>query len=329
MTCPKCGSTVSDIASLCGRCGALIRRVTTSTPTVKSTTGTATNPREIDLSFGLSEHLGKAVIRNRYAILIGTSYRGSGISNLPACRHDLNGMKKMLVQRFNYLAENIRVISESDVTKGNVESALHDLNDRIQLRADDQVLVYFSGHGAALPTNTGDGRTQGYLVTHDARVEGLARSCVSMRSIWEPLEQCRANQRLFICDACHSGHLADNKSIGVASLLDAQMKELIAGTKRMSPRAAVQVITAGRRDEVVAAQAEDTRLSPFTHLMLERMDMLANAGSRFTAKSLGEWLQEHYPEFVREYGGGHVSEPLVENVCGSRGNFVFSPVTAN
>jgi hypothetical protein len=237
-------------------------------------------------------------------------------------------MKKMLVQRFNYLADNIRVISESDVTKANVESALHDLNDRIQLRADDQILVYFSGHGAALPTNTGDGRTQGYLVTHDARVEGsLARSCISMRAIWEPLEQCRANQRLFICDACHSGHLADNKSVGVTSLLDAQMKELIAGTKRMSPRAAVQVITAGRRDEVVAAQAEDTRLSPFTHLMLERMDMLANAGSRFTAKSLGEWLREHYPEFVREYSGGHVSEPLVENVCGSRGDFVFSPAT--
>ena len=325
MTCPKCGSQVSDIASLCGRCGALMRRDTAPKPTVKTAPQGEMRTQEFDLTTGLSDHLDKAVVRNRYAILIGTSYRGSGISNLPACRHDLSGMKKMLVQRFNYPAENVRVISESDVTKPNVESALHDLNDRIQLRADDQVLVYFSGHGASLPTNTGDGRTQGYLVTHDARIEGLARSCVSMRSIWEPLEQCRANQRLFICDACHSGHLADNKSIGVTSLLDAQMKELIAGTKRMSPRAAVQVITAGRRDEVVAAQAEDTRLSPFTHLMLERMDMLANEGSRFTAKSLGEWLQQHYPEFVREYSGGHVSEPLVENVCGSRGNFMFTP----
>lgn len=320
MTCPHCRSIVSVSASLCGRCGKLIVRPSAPPQVFKSSDESAAN-----VLSRFHEQPEKAVIRSRYAVLIGTTYLGSGIPPLPGCKHDIETVSNMLTQRYSFLPENIKIISEADVTKANIESALHDLNDRTQIRADDQVLVYFSGHGAALETNTGDGRTQGYLVTHDARTEGLARSCVSMRSIWEPLERCKANQRLFICDACHSGHLADNKSLGIESILDAQMQELMAGTKQMSPRAAVQVITAGRRDEPVAAQAEDTRLSPFTHLMLTRMDSLANEGIRFTAKDLGEWLRNNFPDFIREYGLGTVSEPVIQNVCGSQGNFIFVP----
>jgi hypothetical protein len=332
MKCPKCGSETNPSASLCGRCGALMRPSSnsswlSSTDVVRDwrwdETNTTDQLHKSDEDMHDSDD--KAPIGQKYAIVIGTTYKGTPIRSLPATKYDVLYMKKVLVESFGFPKSNVTVIAEDAVTKANVENALHNLNES-GLRASDQVLVYFSGHGGRVDTNTGDGRTHGYLITHDARSGGsFARTCVSMRAIWEPLEQCRANQRLLICDACHSGHLADNKSLSAPSLLDHEFLSLIDGPKRMSPRAAVQVITAGRRDEVVAAHVDDTRLSPFTHLLLTRMADLAQHGQQFTAKSLGEWLQAHYPEFVRENNGGYVSEPLVENVCGSRGNFVFTP----
>jgi YVTN family beta-propeller protein len=93
------------------------------------------------------------------------------------------------------------------VTKREVMDAFENLVKR-KFDADDQLLVYITGHGDRWPDNSPSSNP--YLVTSDSEVsyppdQSAAATEVDYRLIWRLLENSSIRHVLFVVDACYAG----------------------------------------------------------------------------------------------------------------------------
>lgn len=66
---------------------------------------------------------------------------------------------------------------------------------------NDEVIIYFAGHGAPDPSN------ELYLLTYDTRSNAMASTAFPMRDVAVAVKQIRAKNIVLITDACHGGAL--------------------------------------------------------------------------------------------------------------------------
>lgn len=98
------------------------------------------------------------------ALLIGCNYPGTK-AELRGCINDVWKMHKCLINRFNFLEEDIIVLIDTDPsytqpTGKNIRSALSRL---IRFtKPGDVLFVHYSGHGTRLPAETGEKDDTGY-----------------------------------------------------------------------------------------------------------------------------------------------------------------------
>ena len=138
-------------------------------------------------------------------------------STLRFCVKDMEELKKALVQaRFCNEADVQLLVSgaggSNEPTKANVDSAFQALLNKIG--PGDRVLVAFSGHGIALPSEERAGTSEDFLACTDAKViyddSPLVRrfttrdGIVSRARLEEALDASQAGPKLVFIDACRN-----------------------------------------------------------------------------------------------------------------------------
>lgn len=154
----------------------------------------------------LTSLMGSAHAESR-ALIIGVGdYRDEKVNDLPGLDIDVNIMKRV-ASSLGYKKSAVRVLQDSDATLENIKLSFTDWLST-GVNPDDQVLIYFSGHGAQFRDLNGD-ESDGldeFFLTHDFKASGGdIQGALFDDVFYELLTQIPTDNVLLIVDACHSG----------------------------------------------------------------------------------------------------------------------------
>lgn len=149
----------------------------------------------------------------KFALLIGINYKHSK-SELRGCINDVENMKNILISKYKYKAENIKMLTENEPknswpTSINIIAQLKEL---IRKSYDDcsEIWIHYSGHGSNVKDYNGDekdGRDE-VIIPLDYSKYGVISDDVLNRYIKYFPDKLRV-----ICffDCCYSGTILDLK----------------------------------------------------------------------------------------------------------------------
>lgn len=140
--------------------------------------------------------------KQRWAVLVGvnTYEDASAYPSLKVCSHDVQVIRAQLL-RGGFPASHILTLTDDEPERfapkfENILSTLASVAQRTE--EDDLLLFYFSGHGALK-----DGKS--YLVPRNGRQAALRDTAVAIERVAEIMQTARAQAKVIILDACHSG----------------------------------------------------------------------------------------------------------------------------
>jgi peptidoglycan/xylan/chitin deacetylase (PgdA/CDA1 family)/uncharacterized caspase-like protein len=246
--------------------------------------------------------------RESWAAVIGID----DYQNWPKLRYaanDAQGVRDMLVQKYNFKPDNVFMLLNGDATRKNILSLLGDkLANADMVKHEDRVLVFYAGHGATrkLPS----GRDLGYIIPVDADLGDYEGSAISMTNFQDIAEAIPAKHVLFVMDSCYSG-LALTRG-GATAPGTINYLQQIAG------RDARQMFTAGEADQPVADGGPNGH-SIFTWTLLQALDGRAdlNGDGVITATELAAYVAPAVAALSHQ-------TPVFGNLEGSAGgDFIF------
>lgn len=147
---------------------------------------------------------------NHRALLIGIDeYAHSKVRDLSGAVNDVDRMRQVLIGKFDFSDENIRVLRNDEATR---EAILGAIRTHL-IEADpspDVAVIQFSGHGSQVKDTSGD-ELDGWdetIVPHDGRLPGVFDvTDDEINGLLDELSRTAKNITL-IMDSCHSGSLA-------------------------------------------------------------------------------------------------------------------------
>jgi hypothetical protein len=143
------------------------------------------------------------------ALVVGINDYGSEESNLSSCVEDARAMARLLEKTYGVPKENIRVLLDRQATSEGIEAAFRETLVK-GVSADDEVLFYFSGHGALMPNLT---TVTARRVDKAMVPAGLPKPPLAWEKLipqvrldgW--LAESPARRQVVVLDCCHSGAL--------------------------------------------------------------------------------------------------------------------------
>lgn len=134
---------------------------------------------------------------NAFAFVVGIeTYR-----DVPAAvgaAHDAKAFSSVATRSLGIPEQNVIVALNDRASKSDIEKHLNWL--RANVRKNDRIFFFFSGHGAPEPS-TGTS----YLLPYDGDPSALEQTALPLRTILERLNQTSAREVLAIVDSCFSG----------------------------------------------------------------------------------------------------------------------------
>lgn len=141
----------------------------------------------------------------QWAVIIAVQkHEATGLNNLRFTQRDAMQLRRVLVERGGVPAGNIVEVIDAAAdgnrrpTLDNIRRQLRAVLSSSNIRANDRVLVYFTGHG-------GLENKQTYLVPSDAKPKDLKRSSFPVSELHELLKNCQAGNKLLVLDCCFAG----------------------------------------------------------------------------------------------------------------------------
>ncbi|MBX6364962.1 MAG: tetratricopeptide repeat protein [Gemmatimonadetes bacterium] len=210
----------------------------------------------------------------RWAVVVGISrYADATIPSLRYADSDARAFYELLrsdrVGLGGFKADHVKLLLNQDATHLNIRSALFTF-----LKAateDDQVVIYFAGHGAPDPQRLSDL----YLLTYDTKGNDISGTAFPMDAVTEAVKKLRARDVVVITDACHSagvgGQLA-TRDLGLNQVNQAFLDQLNASS------GGLVVFTASRASEL-SQEGEQWGggHGVFTYFLLEALKGAADA----------------------------------------------------
>ena len=190
---------------------------------------------------------------HRWALVVGINCY-SNMPQLRFARQDAEALATTLVRECGFPEDNVVLMTDTvDArspqfpTRGNLRARINQIAE--VARADDVLLISFSGHGINI-----DGG--GYLAPVDGASDDVG-SFVPLSWVKTTLETCAAKQRLLVLDACHAGARAGAAADSPAEAL-------------LSPLAGAAFITLASCDaRQLSHEYSELGHGVFTHSLLE------------------------------------------------------------
>lgn len=156
-------------------------------------------PLSLAILFGICFPM-LARAEDAWALIIGIqSYAYKpGLNNLAYPESDATDLRAALVKSAAFRQDHIRLLLSPQATQAAIEEGLSWLAK--SAKANDLVLVYFSGHGSYIPDKS---KKDGYatcLVDH-------AVKCIRGDEVIAALSHIRSTRKVLIADACFAGGL--------------------------------------------------------------------------------------------------------------------------
>ncbi len=142
-----------------------------------------------------------------FAAIIGVGeYRDPGIPDLQHAVADAQAFREYVQNDLSVPDDQVFVLLNEQATFGAMKS-LFRTELRRQARPNDQVIIYFAGHGAPDEfSDGGDGDgVEKYFLPHDADARDIAATGYPMQDVAESLGQLEAGRVVYLADACFSG----------------------------------------------------------------------------------------------------------------------------
>lgn len=203
----------------------------------------------------------------RWAVVVGISaYQDTAIKALQYADDDARAIYDFLRSPAagggGFAEENIKLLLNEQATYAEVRAALYSYLR--QATDEDQVFIYFAGHGAPDPARLSDL----YLLTYDTRADQLSATGFPMRDVDRAVGELYARHVVLITDACHSGGITTQFASrgGENNINDIFLQQLSSTTGGLA------VFTASGASQL---SLEDARWGGghgvFTHYLLEAL----------------------------------------------------------
>ena len=143
-----------------------------------------------------------------HALIMGIGVYQRADANLPGIDKDVE-IARRIAQSIGVPTQNIRQLSDREVTREGVHAALRQIESKVQ--PGDRVFIYYSGHGAQEQGSDGAQCTEGMFV-HDMQMvpDGELESALGRIAA-------RTSQVIMFNDSCFSGGAANKattRSVG-------------------------------------------------------------------------------------------------------------------
>jgi hypothetical protein len=141
------------------------------------------------------------------ALLVGINiYKPELDANLQGCVNDVENMRKLLVDNFKFLPENIRVLVDERATKQGILDRLKWLLDGA--KSGDELVFHYSGHGSQVRDRNGDeleDQLDEILCPHDMDWDDPLTDDI-LAELFKQLPE--SVYLTMLCDSCHSGTIS-------------------------------------------------------------------------------------------------------------------------
>lgn len=198
------------------------------------------------------------------AAVIGiNNYRNA--RDLKYALNDANEFRDYLKYNLGVSGKDIFFLSDHEATKDRFQSLL---GTRIKRKAaaEDTVFIFFAGHGAVEtdPTNPDGDGFEKYLLPHEADLNDLYTTAISMDEIKKIFQRIRAERLIFMEDTCYSGASGGRTILSSktrASLSDSFYERIARGKGR--------VIIASCSANEVSKEDDKLKHGVFTYYLIE------------------------------------------------------------
>jgi TPR repeat protein len=201
---------------------------------------------------------------------------------------DATGFAKLLTSQFGF-EYAVEPLTEKSATRDNINSLIDD-DLRNRLKPEDDLIIFFAGHGTTRNDKVGD-ETQsvGFLVPFEARASASKEYWSDYLNIEEFLRKVSSlpsEHILVVLDSCHSGMALGSKF--TTSRADTRFQQ------DMLRKVSRKVITSAQGDQLAADNGPLAAHSLFTGLMMQGL-MTGRADSYkqgfITSTQLGAYTQ--------------------------------------
>jgi len=222
-------------------------------------------------------------------------------------RADAQAVTDVLKQRFGF-----QVTLLQDATRQQLLSALNKL--RQQVGPQDQVVVYYAGHGQMDSVTA-----RGYWIPVDGDEKDLAQ-WVSVIDVTDQLSAMTARHVLVIADSCYSGTLTRSLVPAVDQALTLEQRS--SPLKQLSKQRARVAMTSGGLEPVVDGGSIEHSL--FARSLL---DVLSHVNSPVAAQELYQSVSARFAHLARRLKIEQKPQYAPIGFAGHEaGDFVFSPI---
>jgi tetratricopeptide (TPR) repeat protein len=238
-----------------------------------------------------------------YALIIGNGNYSNGWSKLPSVAEDLDEVGKTLEKK-GFFTEFAR-----DVSRDEFRYRLETFINTYGLKAENQLLIYFAGHGYTEKVST---QEVGYIVMTDAslpekNISLFRQRAIEMSEIESLAKRIKAKHALFVFDSCFSGSLMRNwgqkPSPYISSVTTKPVREFI---------------TSGSADQIVPDKS-------IFRVFLQRAlggEADYNDDKYITGSELGLYLQQKVADYTDNAQTPQFSK--IRDVTLDEGDFVFT-----
>ena len=139
----------------------------------------------------------------RRALLIGIG-KYQVLPRLPGTKNDIELVKQVLLTRYGFKEEHMRILKDEAATREGVLAALHQLVQ--ETGPNDVVYIHYSGHGSQVKDLSGDeagDELDETIVPQDGRTTGVPD--ITDDELEEILSDLKTPSAVVVLDSCHSG----------------------------------------------------------------------------------------------------------------------------
>ena len=113
-----------------------------------------------------------------WALIIGIN-KYQNVDHLTYAVDDAVAVKEMLVDKYGFREDNIKLITDEEATKDNILKGFSDI--LTQAKEKDRVVVFYAGHGETYKLPIGG--DMGFLIPVDGNLDNLYLSSIPMKEL--------------------------------------------------------------------------------------------------------------------------------------------------